>query len=118
MQEVQALCDRVVVINKGEIVADSSLESFLSVNADTVVLVAAFGSDIPINLLQDLAGVTGVERTGTATYRISAKAGTDLRPEIFRLAADKNLSLIGLKVEEHSLEHVFQSLTRTEGVEH
>jgi ABC-2 type transport system ATP-binding protein len=83
-----------------------------------VVLIAEFGSEVSIDLLKAVPGVTEVVKTAAAIYRIVAQAGVDLRPEIFRLAADKNLSLIGLRIEEHSLEHVFQSLTRTEGVAH
>lgn len=118
MQEVQALCDRVVVINKGEIVADSSLEAMLSSNADTVTLIAEFATEIPVTLLQSIVGVREVVKLSATTFRVSTSTGNDLRSEIFRLAADKNLSLVGLRIEEQSLEHVFRSLTQTEHVAH
>ncbi|RAW01908.1 gliding motility-associated ABC transporter ATP-binding subunit GldA [Pseudochryseolinea flava] len=118
MQEVQALCDRVVVINKGQIVADSSLAAMLSASADTVVLVAEFGSETSVEVFDGLTGVKNVEKISPTTFKISVSQGADLRAEIFRLAADKNLSLVGLRIEEQSLEHVFRSLTQTEGVEH
>lgn len=118
MQEVQALCDRVVVINKGEIVADSSLEAMLTSNADTVTLIAEFATEIPLTLLQSIEGVKEVVKLSPTLFSVSTSAGNDLRAEIFRLAADKNLSLVGLRIEEQSLEHVFRSLTQTEHAAH
>lgn len=118
MQEVQALCDRVIVINKGKIVADDSLENLLKNSGSTVTVIVEFEREVALEDLRLLRGVEEVLPQAAGTYAIRASAGSDIRPEIFRLAADKNLSLIGLKQEENSLESIFRELTRTDAVEH
>jgi ABC-2 type transport system ATP-binding protein len=114
MQEVSALCDRVIVINKGEIVSDSSLANLLSLqNNETVIIVEFDGYDNDIEL-KSISGVEKVVRVEKSTFKIFSKAGVDVRPEIFRFAADKKLSLLGLKQEEGSLENIFRQLTSTQ----
>jgi len=111
MQEVQALCDRVIVINKGNIVADDSLTSILKRGSGSVTVVAEFEGTVNIDDLRLLKGVQSVAAVGASSFRITADAGVDVRPEVFRFAADRNLSLIGLKLEENSLESIFHTLT-------
>lgn len=118
MQEVQALCDRVLVINKGQLVADSNLDSLLRMNDQKITLVAEFSGDIDIDGLIALPGVESVAHEGVGIYRITAANNSDVRPEVFRMAADKNLSLVGLRQEENSLEAIFRTLTQAEPVTH
>jgi ABC-2 type transport system ATP-binding protein len=118
MQEVEALCDRVVVINRGEIVADSPVADLLKTSASQQVVIVEFESGIKASDLLTIRGVTHVSEVKPNTFRIAAEDQTDLRPEVFRFAADKNLSLIGLKQEENSLEDIFQALTRQQPAQH
>ena len=111
MQEVQALCNRVIVINKGEIVADDTLENILSVQGGSVGIVVQFEKDVTIDQLKLLNGVKEVYEVESMKFRVISDGTIDLRPEIFRFAADRNLSLIGLKQEENSLENIFRDLT-------
>jgi ABC-2 type transport system ATP-binding protein len=111
MQEVQALCDRVIVINKGEIVADDRLENILSTPGSGMVIVAQFEKAINAGQLKLLPGVQDVVEQEGFKYKVISNGTSDPRPEIFRFAADNNLSLIGLKQEEGSLENVFRDLT-------
>jgi ABC-2 type transport system ATP-binding protein len=115
MQEVQALCERVVVIKKGEIVANDRLENILSAKRNNHVVIVEFESRIAQDDLEKLPGVSEIFALTANRYRILTNADTDIRPEIFRLAADKNLSLIELKQEENSLENIFRELTAGEG---
>jgi len=117
MQEVQALCDRVIVINKGEIVADDKLERILQTQGNTVAIVVQFEGDVNPNQLKLLPGVREVEALEGFKYKVFSEGNIDLRPEIFRFAADNNLSLIGLKQEENSLENIFRDLTLTQNSE-
>jgi ABC-2 type transport system ATP-binding protein len=110
MQEVQAICDRVIVINKGEIVADDDVAGLLARKRAPAVL-AEFERGISIEDLRKIPGVASVHETGHLKFRITATENTELRAEIFRYAAEKNLSLIGLKQEENSLEDIFKELT-------
>lgn len=111
MQEVQALCDRVIVINKGRIVADNTLESLLHQQGSTITILVEFEGNVTAEQLKSLPGVEDVFAVDNFRFRIQCKEGADLRPEIFRFAADNKLSLIGLKQEESSLENVFRELT-------
>lgn len=117
MQEVQALCDRVIIINRGEIVADDQLQNILQAKGGAPVLLAEFDGSVNIHDLSALQGAAQIEEIAPSKFRITAHPGTDLRPEVFRLAADKQLSLVGLKNEESSLEHIFKELTTSAGVD-
>ena len=115
MQEVQALCDRVVVINKGRIAADDELRKLQAEGRHQEVIVEFAEPLASTAPLAALTGIASCEQVGSATYRIKAGQGADVRPQIFRYAAENKLSLLGLKVEEHSIEAVFRTLTKTEG---
>lgn len=111
MQEVSALCDRVIVINKGELVADDSLSNLIKLQGARISLVVEFEGTVNEQDLAKISGVEGVAKLGKGTFRIQASEGADVRPEIFRFAADRKLSLLGLKQEEGSLENIFRELT-------
>lgn len=114
MQEVEAVCDRVVIINRGRIVADGPLSQLRGGAAGQgVVVVAEFESDLPnADVLTRVPGVERVEPLGRGQYRITAAPKTDLRGAVFRLAADQNLTLVGLRQQETSLEGIFKELTK------
>ena len=113
MQEVQALCDRVVVINRGKIVANDTLPNLLKSQSGQIALVIEFEGNVTREELRSIAGVLDVEEVGNFKFRVTGSSGIDLRPEIFRFAADRHLSLLGLKQEEGSLEGIFRELTAT-----
>jgi ABC-2 type transport system ATP-binding protein len=117
MQEVQALCDRVIVINRGEIVADDELTSLLGNPGAQSSVVVEFDGIINAADLMKINGVEKVEEISTGIFRLTAPASTDLRPEVFRFAADQKLSMVGLKQEENSLEEIFRSLTSQQPVQ-
>ena len=114
MQEVEAICDRVVIINRGEIVADGPLSQLRGASAgEGLVVVAEFESELTVpGVLTSIPGVERVEPLEHGQYRITAAPGTDLRAAIFRLAADQNLTLVGLRQQENSLETIFKELTK------
>lgn len=112
MQEVEAICDRVVIINRGQLVADGPLSQLRSRAGAGLVVVAEFEQELTEpTVLQTVPGVETVEPLGAGRYRITAAEATDLRAAIFRLAADKNLTLVGLRQQESSLEGIFKELT-------
>ena len=112
MQEVQQLCDRVVVINNGRIVADESIEQLRRRVGGKKVVVAEFNEQIDISDLEVIPEIESVEAAGGNTYRLTGDEGADIRTAIFKLAADKHLSLVGLRQEEQTMEQIFQELTR------
>jgi ABC-2 type transport system ATP-binding protein len=111
MQEVQALCDRVVVINRGELVANDRLENLLNYSTPSEVIIVEFDQSVSTEDLTAIAGVSKVITLDNNQYKLIAKGNDDIRPAVFRFAADRKLSLIGLKKEDHSLENIFRELT-------
>lgn len=111
MQEVEALCERVVVINKGTIVANDRISNLMTKKGRAATVLAEFESPLNMDEMAQLPGISRLETLGENRYRITLEAGVDIRPVIFRYAADHNLSLIGLRQEENSLETIFKELT-------
>lgn len=112
MQEVKAICERVIIINKGSIVADraaSELEKGLQ-NGKSKVFVEYDGAIAP-ETINAISGVEAVSPSGTG-WMVTAGQGTDIRPALFKLAVDNNLILLSMNQEHESLEAVFQSLTQ------
>lgn len=112
MQEVQALCDRAIVIDQGVIVADDTIKDLVSKSAGVSTFIADFENAVEVDELRSVDGVTEVVVLAGNSIRIISNTGADLRPVIFRFAADRNLSLLGLRQEESSLESVFRDLTK------
>ena len=113
MQEVEALCDRVIVINRGKIVADDRLQNLLRQSHHQHVLWVEFQEDIPVEEISGIPGVAAVEVVSSGKFKISAQAGHDVRGALFRYASEKGRSLMELKVEENTMESIFKQLTST-----
>ncbi len=107
MQEVEALCDKVVIIDKGQIVADNNVGNLKSERTRTPAYRVTFEESIDDQLFarKNLS----IEHLGDSVYLISAKE--DPRKEIMNTVASHSLPLVGINREEQSLENVFQALT-------
>ncbi len=123
MQEVQALCDRVVIIHRGEIVADNALADLQrSPSPGTTsekTIKVTFTQAVDVELLSLIPGVQGVQEMGEGVYQISSKGEEDVRPAVFRFACQHDYVMIGMKqlssLENQpsgSLEEIFKNLTR------
>jgi len=111
MQEVQALCDRVVVIHKGEIVADDRLSDLLGRHTTTVIEVE-FESAVSGDELSMLPNVKSVVHISGFKFKVTGEGQADIRTEIFRFSTERKYALVGLKKEEVSLESIFRELTQ------
>jgi len=111
MQEVKAVCDRVIIINRGEIVADTPTQKVHLLHQTNRIIKVEFDKPLADESQLIFSGVAEVVRAGGAIYRIFTRSTHDLRPEIFRFAVDNNLVILGLGVEEQSLEEVFRQIT-------
>lgn len=109
MQEVEAICDRIVIINKGEIVADDKAAD-LQFNIEEQTVYIEFEGTVSRNQLQKIDEVSKVEKFGDGWLLESKKEG-DLRKVIARFAQQNNLLVLTLRKEEESLEAVFKRLT-------
>ena len=111
LQEVQALCDRVVVINRGKLVADDTLDNILRSKSGVAAVVVEFEGGVTAAVLSELEGVIAVAETGPGQFKITGREGVDLRPAILRFAGDRQLSLLGIRQDVSSLETIFKELT-------
>jgi ABC-2 type transport system ATP-binding protein len=111
MQEVQAVADRVIIINKGRIVADDTTAHLQSRIQNDVMVVAEFKQDVDRALLGNIKGAKRYTRENDK-WLFAAEGGKDLREEIFNFAKTQNLTLLSLYREESSLEDVFKELTK------
>ena len=110
MQEVQALCDRVIIINKGKIVADKTLKE-LSAESGSKKYRIEFSEEVDLDSVRNLEMVTDIELLETNIYKISTSTEKDIRSKIFKVASENDLPLVGLQEESGSLEDIFHSLT-------
>lgn len=109
MQEVEAICDRVIIINKGEIVADNYLSS-LNKGQDQVVIVE-FDFRVEDEFLKRMPHVSKVVNTHDFTYEITFNTKKDMRSHVFDFAHDNNLKILQLNQKNTSLENLFRELT-------
>lgn len=112
MQEVQALCDRVIIINKGKLVADNAVSELQKGKISQHIVTVEFAAPIDVQSLKNIAGVVEVSDLGKGKYTIKSNAEKDIRGEIFNYATANKLTLLGLSQTEGSLEEIFQQLTK------
>jgi ABC-2 type transport system ATP-binding protein len=112
MQEVQAVADRVIIINKGKIVADDSTEKLQSRVGNEIVVTAEFKQPVDLAMLKSIKSVKSFDQLKDGKWSFVGQENKDLREDIFNFAKEKNLTLLHLNKEEYSLEEVFKQLTR------
>jgi len=110
LQEVEAICDRVIIINKGELVADDKLVNLRKTSSSNIVKVN-FKEEINSEELKNLPAAKSVTRTDAHTWQIATDNPEQLRKQIFEWALQQNLNIISLQSESQSLEDVFKLLT-------
>jgi len=111
MQEVQSLCDRVVIINRGKLVADQGVAELKAGSLNQKLVTIEIAEEFDTDGLLQIEGITDVTPLGKGKYLITGSMEQDIRPLIFKFATEHQLTLKELKEEEHSLEHIFHELT-------
>jgi ABC-2 type transport system ATP-binding protein len=112
MQEVKAICDRVVIINRGNLVADDTIDHLQSVTTGESVITVEFQSKIPQQQLKKIHGVKEVRHLNGYRYQILADAEKDLRASVFDFAVDQKVKLLEMRKEVFEMDEVFQRLTK------
>ena len=109
MKEVEAVCDRVIIINKGELVADKKLEELREVEEQ--IIEVEFDYRVEEQLLQQMPNVSKVKNTGGFVYEITFGTSKDMRPIVFDFAHDNKLKTLQLSRKNKNLESLFTELT-------
>ncbi|WP_277632779.1 gliding motility-associated ABC transporter ATP-binding subunit GldA [Avrilella dinanensis] len=112
MQEVEAICDRVIIINKGKIVEDRYLNADKA-KTDLQILQVEFDREIEKNLLNSLAIIVSAENIGENLWEISSDSQDDIRPLIFDFAQENGLKLLTVRFKTQNLESLFREKTKT-----
>jgi len=109
MQEVEAMCDRVIIINKGEIVADKYLKDLR--DGQEQIVIVEFDYRVEDAFLSKLPKVTSVKNTHDFIYEITFSTKDDMRSHVFDFAHDNELKILQLNQKNASLESLFRELT-------
>jgi ABC-2 type transport system ATP-binding protein len=109
MQEVEAMCDRVIIINKGEIVADKKISDLRKDQEQTVIV--EFDYRVEDGFLKKLPQVKNVVNTHDFVYEITFSSSDDMRSYVFDFAHDNQLKILQLNQKNASLENLFRELT-------
>jgi len=113
MQEVEAICDRIIVINNGRIVADDkvgNISSWLKENKQTVQV--EFNCEVEEGTLAQIEGVNQVQKIDSKNWLLESSDKEDIRQRIFDFAVQSGFSVLSMQKKEKSLEQVFRDLTR------
>jgi ABC-2 type transport system ATP-binding protein len=112
MQEVEALCNRVIIINKGKIVANDDTAVLQQNTGSSGTVIAEFDKEVAKHQLLKIAGVNDVQLVSGNTWTLTGKPGIDIRPEVFKFAVEQGLTVLSLNKSANTLENIFQQLTR------
>ncbi len=112
MQEVEAICDRVIIIDKGIIVANEEKSKIYSIiKRPRQLIEVEFDKDITESSLDGIPNVSTVRNIRSNLWVIEAEGNEDIRPSIFNFAVKNNLTVLSLQKKENNLEEVFRQLT-------
>ena len=111
MQEVEAICDRVIIINKGKLVANNTVEQLQQKAKGTQIIKVEFKEQVEKEQLQSIEGVSEVNNKANNVWLLSGQQGKDLREAVASFAKENELTVLTMQLEESRLEEVFQKLT-------
>jgi len=112
MQEVEAICDRVIIIDKGCIIADNNTAEMHRLKGNEQIISVEFNTIVGENLLKSIEGVITVRNIRDNIWEIVTDNKKDIREEIFELAVKNKVAVLSMKAEENTLENVFHQLTK------
>jgi len=110
MQEVQAICDRVIIIDKGKIVADDKMENLQQSSVSTQTILVEFKEEINEERLAEIEGIVSVSKNGSV-WQLTTE--NDIREKLYLFSKEENLTLITLQLDKQTLESIFQQVTKS-----
>jgi ABC-2 type transport system ATP-binding protein len=111
LQEVEAICDRIIIINKGVIVANDTLVNLRNNNKTTQAVVVQFDASIDTIILERLKSVNKVIDVSNNSYQLTTNHPDQVRKQLLELALTHHWNIVSLQTESSSLETVFRELT-------
>ncbi len=111
MQEVEAICQRVIIINKGNIVADDLLSNLQQSNTDNHFVSIQFKETISVESLNGISDCTSIKSLPNSTFLLETDNPEKVRKQLLEMSLKNNLNIISLNSEKQNLETIFKSLT-------
>ncbi len=112
MQEAEAVCGRIIIIDKGVIVADEEKDNIhQKIKGPKQLVRAGFDRETSDSDLLGIPGIKSAILTKQGEWLLEAESGEDIRPAIFSFAVKNNLTVLSLQKEESNLEEIFRQLT-------
>ena len=112
MQEVEAICDRVIIIHHGKIVMDGKAAEVRDMlGSETEVVTVEFNKPVDMELLRTIPGVQNVLKMGDGLYQIEGHPNQQIREILFRFAVKNDLIALSMQKKERKLEDIFRELT-------
>ena len=111
LQEVEAICDRVIIINKGNIVADDQLSNLQKANKNAHAVIVQFKETVDKDLLENLMEVKSLEQLPGGNWQLATDNPESVRKQLLQLSLQHNLNIVSLQSESYSLEEIFRNLT-------
>ena len=111
MQEVEAICDRVIIIDHGKIVTDKKLDKLVSEAAAQIIEVE-FDKAIDANLLANLSNIKTYKNTTDNIWLLTFNTEEDMRPKVFDFAHDNGLKTLQISLKSKNLEQIFREKTK------
>ena len=111
MQEVEAICDRVIIIDKGKIVADKKLDNLISTDKEQIIEVE-FDNAVEEELIAKIENLTSYKNTQDNIWELTFNADKDMRPAVFDFANANGLKTLQLNQKNKNLETVFREITK------
>ena len=112
MQEVEAICDRAIIIHKGKIVADDATGHLAAGVRNRNRITVEFSGTVQLEDLKRLPGVSSIEQKSSNLWVLETGSDRDIREDLFAFAVGKNIAILSMNREELRLEEVFQILTQ------
>lgn len=112
MQEVQAICHQIAIINKGQLIANADTNEIQHLtNAKKQIIEVEFNADIDTSQLKTISAISTIKPNGKAKYIIESES--DTRQEIFNFAVQHNIAVLSMQTKQKTIEEIFQELTHT-----
>ena len=111
MQDVEAICERVIIINKGQIVADDQLSNLKNKSTENQMVSVEFKEKIASNLFSEIKDCLSIKEISQNKFNFETNNAASIRKQILELCLSHNLNIVSLNSESHNLESVFKSLT-------
>jgi ABC-2 type transport system ATP-binding protein len=111
LQEVEAICDRVIIINKGNLAADDTIQNLQRGKQELHLVTVQFKETVGKELFADIISITRIHQAAAGNWQLETTDPDAVRKQLLTLAVERNLNIVSLQTAENSLEDVFRNLT-------